>query len=124
MNLKNKYEMMVALKPLLPDDVRKSVHKGIVDLVKDSGGSVDDTDVWGKRYLAYEIEKHNEGYYIVYQMTLPPVAVKELRRQMELKQEVLRYIIVKINKLEELGASIKKKDFSEEGAEENVPSKE
>lgn len=114
--------MMVALKPLLPDDVRKSVHTNILSLAKELGGSVDDTDVWGKRYLAYKIQGHNEGYYIVYQMTLPSASIKELRRQMELKQEVLRYIVVKITKPEELGNSLKKKDFSEmeksESAEE------
>ncbi len=110
--------MMVALKPLLPDDVRKSVHTGIMSLAKELGGSVDDTDVWGKRYLAYKIQGHNEGYYIVYQMTMPSGSIKELRRQMELKQEVLRYIVVKITRSEELGSVLKKKDFSEDEKDE------
>ena len=52
--LKN-YEMIVALKPLLPDDVRKEIHKEFVDLVSKDGGEVLDVDVWGKRYLSYKI---------------------------------------------------------------------
>ncbi|HAM96488.1 TPA: hypothetical protein DCP76_01665, partial [Patescibacteria group bacterium] len=43
----NYYEMAVALKPLLPDDVRKAIHKEFVDLVKSKGGEVLDVDVWG-----------------------------------------------------------------------------
>ena len=109
-----KYEMMVALKPLLPDDVRKSVHKSIQELATELGGSVDDSDVWGKRYLAYKIQGHNEGYYIVYLLSLPTPGLKELKRQMELKQEILRYMIVRINRPEEIGSSLKKKNFKED----------
>ena len=109
-----KYEMMVALKPLLPDDVRKSVHKGIQQLATDLGGSVDDSDVWGKRYLAYKIQGHNEGYYIVYLLSLPTEALKELKRQMELKQEIWRYMVVRVNRPEEIGSSLKKKNFKED----------
>lgn len=110
-----KYEMMIALKPLLPDDVRKNVHKDIISTVEELGGSLDNTDVWGKRYLAYKIQGHSEGYYIVYQMSIPSHSIAEFRRRMELRQEVLRYILIKIEREEELGVSLKKKDFSEEG---------
>lgn len=127
MKLENKYEMMVILKPLLPDDVRKSTHKEILDLVEGQGGVVDDTDVWGKRYLAYDIEGHNEGYYIVYQLTMPGAGIAEMKRQLGLKQEVLRFMVVKIEKEAELGSSIKKKkvnldgeDFEESTEEEEA----
>lgn len=105
------YEMAMALKPLLPDDVRKAIHKEFVDLVKKLGGEVLDVDVWGKRYLAYKINGHNEGYYIVYTFTLLPENVSEIRRQMELKQEVLRYMVVEADNIEEIGKKIKKKEI-------------
>lgn len=111
---KEKYELMVMLKPLLPDDVRKAIHKGVFDLAESLDGAVVDTDVWGKRYLAYKIEGHNEGYYILYQMDAPAASIKEMRRQLELKQEILRYMIVKINKPEELGSTLKKKEMEME----------
>jgi small subunit ribosomal protein S6 len=116
--LSNKYELMIVLKPLLPDDVRKALHKGIHELVEELGGKVDDTDVWGKRYLAYKILGHNEGYYILYQMTFPSSSVTELRRQLELKQEVLRYMVVKIERPEELEGSLKKKEMELESDDE------
>lgn len=108
------YELVVVLKPLLPDDVRKAIHKQIVDLTEESNGSVEDTDVWGKRYLAYDIQGHNEGYYILYWLKLEPAAIKEMRRQLELKQEILRYMIVKADNPEELGQNFKKKEISVE----------
>lgn len=105
------YEMAIALKPLLPDDVRKAIHKDFIDLVKSKGGEVLDVDVWGKRYLAYKINGHNEGYYIVYTFTSVPSEIAEIRRQMELKQEVLRYMIVEVDDVEEIGKRIKKKEI-------------
>jgi small subunit ribosomal protein S6 len=108
--LKN-YEMMVALKPLLPDDLRKELHKEFVDMVQDDGGEVLDVDVWGKRYLAYKIKGHNEGYYIIYNFKVSPDRVAEIRRQMQLKQEILRFMIVEIENVDNIGTGIKKKEI-------------
>jgi small subunit ribosomal protein S6 len=107
----NYYEMAVALKPLLPDDIRKAIHKEFVDLVKSKGGEVIDVDVWGKRYLAYKINGHNEGYYIIYTFISDPSNIAEIKRQMELKQEVLRYMIVEADDVDEIGKKIKKKEI-------------
>lgn len=107
----NMYELMMILKPLLPDDIRKSIHKGVVKLIKDLGGNAGDVDVWGKRYLAYKIKGHNEGYYLVYSMDLPASSVTELKRQLSLKQEILRFMTVKIEHPEEIGKSLKKKEM-------------
>lgn len=106
-----KYEMMMVLKPLLPDDVRKAIHKSIISLIEEQGGSVADTDVWGKRYLAYEIKKHNEGYYIVYTLELPTSALAEVKRLLDLKQEILRYMIVKLDKYSIVTNTLKKKEI-------------
>jgi small subunit ribosomal protein S6 len=111
MELKN-YEMMVVLKPLLPDDVRKEVHKNFVDLLKELKGEVVDVDVWGKRYLAYDIKGHNEGYYIVYNFKAPTSSILELRRKIELVQEILRYMIIEAEHPENIGNKIKKKEMN------------
>jgi len=108
------YEMMVVLKPLLPDDVRKEVHKNFVDMLKDLGGEVVDVDVWGKRYLAYEINGHDEGYYIVYNFKAPASSVIECRRKLELVQEILRYMIIEKEHPENIGNKIKKKEMKVE----------
>jgi small subunit ribosomal protein S6 len=108
--LKN-YEMIMALKPLLPDDVRKELHKEFVDLVSKNGGEVLDVDVWGKRYLAYKIKGHNEGYYIIYDFKVSPSEILEIKRLIQLKQEILRFMIVEIEDVSKIGKSIKKKEL-------------
>ncbi len=90
------YEMMVIVKPLLPDDIRKVVHKSIVDLCKKLGGEARDVDVWGKRYLSYKIASHTEGYYLVYTFSLPASSLEEFKRMMGLKQEILRYLLINV----------------------------
>ncbi|MBP5204559.1 30S ribosomal protein S6 [bacterium] len=108
--LKN-YEMMVALKSLLPDDLRKELHKEFVELIKKFGGDVVDVDVWGKRYLAYKIDGHNEGYYIVYEFKADPKDISEIKRYMQLKPEVLRFMVVNTKDAAEKGKNIKKKEI-------------
>jgi len=105
------YELMLALKPLLPDDLRKEIHKQFVDMVKKDGGEVVDVDVWGKRYLSYKIKGHNEGYYIVYDFKAFPATIAEIKRQMQLKQEVLRFMVVEMDDVSRIGKSIKKKEL-------------
>jgi small subunit ribosomal protein S6 len=104
------YEMMVALKPLLPDDLRKSIHKEFVNMMEKEG-EVLDVDVWGKRYLAYKIAGHNEGYYIVYDFKSSPEVINEMKRVLQLRQEILRFMIVEVDHPEEIGTRIKKKEI-------------
>lgn len=105
------YELMVALKPLLPDDLRKSLHKDFTKLMSQDGGDVVDVDVWGKRYLAYKIDGHNEGYYIVYNFRNHPGNINEMKRQLQLKQEILRFMIIEVDRPQDIGKRIKKKEI-------------
>ena len=104
--------MMVIMKPLLPDDIRNKVHKSITDLVEGFGGKVVDVDVWGKRYLAYKIKQHSEGYYVVYLFTLPKEHVAELERKLKLNSEVIRHLIAKVTNIDERIRKIKKKEIN------------
>jgi small subunit ribosomal protein S6 len=102
---------MVILKPLLPDDARKAFHKSFTDLCAELKGTVEDTDIWGKRYLAYKISVYQEGYYILYTFSLPSDALKEFKRQMDLKQEIIRYLLVNVDEKDIQKKSIKKKQM-------------
>jgi small subunit ribosomal protein S6 len=59
-------------------------------VVKRDGGSVEKVDIWGRRRLAYEIDKHSEGIYAVIDLQAKPAAVQELDRQLNLNESVLR----------------------------------
>ena len=84
------YELMVILDPELDDrTIAPSLDKFLTVVTKD-GGSVDNVDIWGRRRLAYEIDKNAEGIYAVVSLQAEPATVKELDRQLTLNESVLR----------------------------------
>jgi small subunit ribosomal protein S6 len=85
------YEVMVILDPSLDErTVQPSLDKYLDNVIRKSGGSVDNIDVWGRRRLAYEIKKNAEGIYAVITLTAEPDSVKELDRQFSLNESILR----------------------------------
>lgn len=93
------YELMVILKPMLPEDIKAKVLKTIEDNVAKADGKIVATDVWGKRHLAYPISNHDEGYYIVYKLELTPSKVTEFKNQLKLTNGVLRAQLIKESEL-------------------------
>lgn len=90
-----KYELMVILKPLLPEDIRAGIQKRLESLVKKAKGSIVSQDTWGKRHLAYPIKKHEEGYYIVYDLELDPAHIVEFQKELKLISDILRSLLSK-----------------------------
>ena len=84
------YEVMVILDPDLDERTVAPSLDTYLNVVKNDGGSVENVDVWGKRRLAYEINKKNEGIYAVIDRTATPDSVKELDRQLGLNESVVR----------------------------------
>lgn len=89
------YELMVILKPLLPEDIRSGIEKRLSTLIKNNGGKITETDVWGKRHLAYPINKHDEGYYIVYQIEMPGESVEIIEKELKLFADILRFLVTR-----------------------------
>jgi small subunit ribosomal protein S6 len=84
------YEVMVILDPSLEErTVEPSLDK-YLNVIRKDGGSVETVDVWGRRRLAYEINKNAEGIYAVINLTAEPATVKEFDRQLGLNESVLR----------------------------------
>jgi small subunit ribosomal protein S6 len=84
------YELMVILDPDLEERTVSPSLDQFLNVIRQSGGSVDKVDLWGRRRLAYEIDKKSDGIYAVVEMTAEPDAVKELDRQLNLNEAVLR----------------------------------
>ena len=61
-----------------------------LNVIRNDGGTVENVDVWGRRRLAYEIKKHGEGIYAVLDVNCEPAAIKEIDRQLNLNESVLR----------------------------------
>lgn len=70
-------------------------------LLKDNGGTVAKKEFWGLRGLAYRIRKNRKAHFVLMNLDCPPAAVVELERNMRLNEDVLRYITVRVEALEE-----------------------
>ena len=84
------YEVMVILDPNLEERTIAPSLDTFLNVVKKDGGTVEKVDIWGKRRLAYEINKHAEGIYAVIDVQAEPASVLELDRQLNLNEPVLR----------------------------------
>ena len=84
------YEVMVILEPGIDERNVGSALDKYLNVIRKDGGTVENVDVWGRRRLAYEIEKHAEGVYAVITLQAEPATVKEFDRQLGLNESVLR----------------------------------
>src|SRR5579872_4241191 len=71
------------------------------NLVGEHGGKVTKREYWGLRNLSYRIKKNRKGHYVLFNLDAPPAAVNELERNMRINEDVLRYITVRVDELEE-----------------------
>ena len=83
---------------LLPPEADESVVSGALDritkAVSEGGGEVGKVDRWGRRRLAFEVDRQTEGYYVVADFTANPTVITELERSLHLADEVLRFKII------------------------------
>jgi small subunit ribosomal protein S6 len=84
------YEIMIILDPSLEERTVQPSLDQFLTVVTGGGGKVDKVDIWGKRRLAYQIEKKSEGFYAVVDLQAEPGTVLELDRQLNLNEAVLR----------------------------------
>jgi small subunit ribosomal protein S6 len=90
------YEIMVILDASLEErTVAPSLDTYLNNVIRTSGGSVEKLDVWGRRRLAFEINKKAEGIYAVIDLQASPEAVAELDRQLRLNESVLRTKVIR-----------------------------
>ena len=89
------YEVMVILDPSLDERTVAPSLDTYLNVVRQDGGEVESVDVWGKRRLAYEIDKNADGIYAVIDLKADPATVKELDRQLSLNESVLRTKVIR-----------------------------
>lgn len=89
------YELMVILDPELDERTVPAALEKFLNVITTGGGTVDKTDVWGKRRLAYDIAKKSEGIYAVVDMHATPELASELDRQLGLNESVLRTKLIR-----------------------------
>ena len=89
------YEIMVIVSPDVDDRQVAAVVEKPLEAFKAQGGTVDNIDHWGRRRLAYDIQKKSEGIYAVLNVTAEPDVVKELDRQYTLNEQIMRTKVIR-----------------------------
>lgn len=87
------YELLVVIQPDLEEAALAEVNSKITGWVNEAGGSVEKTDNWGKRRLAYQIRKQREGLYILFKLNMAPAATSELERNIRFMEPVMRHLL-------------------------------
>ena len=91
----NKYELTVVDNAKIEDDVRVATVEKVKEYVARYGGTVTNVDEWGKKRLAYEIQKMKEGFYYFIQFEADATAPAEIERHVRIMENVIRYLCVR-----------------------------
>ena len=91
----NNYELAVILSSKLEDDQRAAALEQIKELVKRFGGQIKDIAEWGKKKLAYEIQKEKEGFYYFIHFDAESTAPAEIESRIRIMEPVLRYLCMR-----------------------------
>ena len=73
-------------------------YKGVIE---QNGGKVEKTEMWGVKSLAYRIKKNRKAHFTMFSLNAPPAAVAEMERQMRINEDILRFMTVRVDELEE-----------------------
>ncbi len=91
----NKYELTVVVNAKIEDDVRVATVEKVKEYVARYGGTVTNVDEWGKKRLAYEIQKMKEGFYYFIQFEADATAPAEIERHVRIMENVISYLCVR-----------------------------
>ena len=100
----NKYEVVYIIDPAVEEEARKVLIAKYNELITGNGGTVDKVEEWGKRRLAYAIDYKTEGYYVLVNFQAESELPKELERNLQISESVIRYQVIRI---EERKSSVK-----------------
>jgi len=95
------YELVMVISPDLSEDEVSSSVERVQRFVSERGGEVLKVDRWGRRRLAYPIRRFTEGHYVIAQLRLDASAVRELDRNLEVAESVLRHLVVRTDEDED-----------------------
>jgi len=97
MSANRTYELIYVLKPDASEQEATDMHNQVAEIVQRLGGTLDKTDTWGRRKLAYEIGKHKEGFYVLEVITGSGELMKEIDRRLKVTEGLLRHLIVRVD---------------------------
>jgi small subunit ribosomal protein S6 len=90
------YELVIIISPEVVDEAIDGVMDSVSRFITDNGGTVSAVEPWGKRKLAYPIKHFMEGSYVLTRFKLRPKLSKQLEASLQISEEVLRHLLVKV----------------------------
>ena len=99
------YESVIIIRQETSAQQVEALGDTYADVINKNGGSIKKRENWGLRSLAYKIKKNRKGHYILFNIDAPSAAIQEMERLMSLNEDVLRYLTLKVDELDE-GPSI------------------
>jgi len=90
------YELVCIFQPELDETAFKGAVERVQSWITETGGSVDKTEVWGRRKLAYIIHKQTEGQYVLMNITLDPKAASDVERNIRFLETILRHMLTAV----------------------------
>ena len=93
------YENLFIVRPDATEEEIDHLIDGMSKTVTSAGGTVDKVEKWGKRRLAYRVERHREGSYVLMQFTAGPELVKEFERRLRVQDAVIKFLSVRIDEV-------------------------
>jgi small subunit ribosomal protein S6 len=91
------YEELFIAKPDAPDEEVDAFIEQMKTSVSNHGGTVDKVEKWGKRKLAYKVDRYREGAYVLFQFSASPETVKEFERRLRVSDLVIKFLTVRID---------------------------
>ena len=91
----NQYELALVVNAKIEDEERAATLEAVKELITRFGGTVSNVDDWGKKRLAYEIQKMNEGYYYFIQFEADSNVPDEIEQRVRIMEKVIRYLCIR-----------------------------
>ena len=112
-----RYELMLVLRPDIPDDKTQAVIDRTTRAITGSGGQIVKVAPWGRRRLAYPIDRHREGSYHIILFEAPNDSIIELERGLLITEELLRHLITRV----ERPVKASRRDGADDGSDLSAP---
>ena len=89
------YELVFIAQPEIAEDALAMINDRLVQLIDTYNGQVEATELWGRRALAYPINRHMEGQYVLHRFEMDPSATDELERLLRFNEDVIRFLLIR-----------------------------
>ncbi|HEY3270176.1 MAG TPA: 30S ribosomal protein S6 [Geothrix sp.] len=103
------YETIFIASPTLTDEQSDELVKQFEGIIAEQGGELLKTDKWGRKKLAYEVQKFSEGYYTLFEMNAGPDLIAELERRFRNNDSVIKYLSVRLDEAEKAAGRAKQR---------------